>query len=206
MRKKQGNSAKKASSKHFDFRPHSRGQLADRILSMINNDLILPASLLMPVLPKAFRPLVLQISKKCHAAKNETFLKSLSYLNKKRMISITEKDGQAVITLSEDGKKRILQMNLDRMAIKRPINWDGYWRIVLFDIPERKKQAREALRSKLKKLGFYPLQKSCFIYPFDCKSEIEYLSELFEVSPYVNYILAKEVEGIPQLRTIFRLP
>ena len=125
----------------------------------------MPASFLMPVLPKAMRPLVYQFSKKCHSAKSENFIKSLSYLNKRRLVSIIEKDGQPIITLSENGKKRILQFNLDRMVIKRPVNWDGCWRVVLFDIPERKKQAREVLRCKLKQLGFFQLQKSCFVHP-----------------------------------------
>jgi len=205
MKRKQEHLDGKNPSKHFELRPHSRGQLADDILSMINEGIIIPASFLMPVLPKAMRPLVRQLSKRCHTAKNETFIKSLSFLNKRRLVSIAEKDGQPIITLSEEGKKRILQFNLDRMVIKRPMKWDGYWRVVLFDIPERKKRAREVLRSKLKQLGFFQLQKSCFIHPFDCKSEIDYISELFEVSPYVNFIVAQEIEGTAKLRAIFHL-
>ncbi len=206
MKRKQEYSSVKTTSGYLEFQIHSRGQLADHILLMINEGILLPASLLNPVLPKAMRPLLRQLSKKCHAAKNETFIKSLSYLNKKRMVSIAEKNGQAILTLSENGKKRILQFHLDQMAIKRPKRWDGCWRVVLFDIPERKKQAREIFRSQLKKLGFYQLQKSCFIHPFDCKSEIDYISELFEVSPYVNFIVAKEIEGTTKLLTLFHLP
>ena len=73
------------------------------------------------------------------------------------------------------------------------------------DIPEKKKLGREALRSKLKQLGFYQLQKSCFIHPFDCKSEVDYISELFEVSPYMNFIVAKEIEGARLLQKFFGL-
>ena len=64
---------------------------------------------------------------------------------------------------------------------------------------------REALRSKLKQLGFYQLQKSCFIHPFDCKSQIDYISEIFEVAPYINFIWVKELEGTRQLAKHFRL-
>ena len=206
MKRKQENCNGKNQSKIFEFQPHSKGKLADNILSMINDGIIMPASFLMPVAPKAIRPLLCQISKKCHAARNEAFIKSLSYLNKKRLVSIAEENGQPIITLSENGKKRILQFNLDQMVIKRPKQWDGCWRVVLFDIPERKKRGREVLRGKLKKLGFYQLQKSCFVHPFDCKSEIDYISELFEVSPYVNFIVAKEIEGTTQLQKIFNLP
>lgn len=118
MRRNQGESYRKTPSKQSEFETHSRGKLADNILSMINNGLIMPASFLMPVLPKAMRPLVYQFSKKCHSAKSENFIKSLSYLNKRRLVSIIEKDGQPIITLSENGKKRILQFNLDRIDRK----------------------------------------------------------------------------------------
>jgi DNA-binding transcriptional regulator PaaX len=94
---------------------------------------------------------------------------------------------------------------LDKIRLKRPRKWDGYWRLVLFDIPEKHKMGREALRSKLNQLGFFPLQKSCFIYPFDCKSEITFISEIFEVAPYVNFILVKELEGATQLVKYFNL-
>jgi phenylacetic acid degradation operon negative regulatory protein len=132
-------------------------------------------------------------------------VRSVTYLKRKRLISIAERDGEQILTLSEDGKKRILQYDLDRIVIKKPRKWDGYWRLILFDIPEKQKLGREALRSKLKQLGFYQLQKSCFVHPFECRSEIDFISEIFEVSPYVNFILAKEIEGASQLMKHFGL-
>lgn len=189
-----------------DFQPYGKGELAKEILLMIAAGVIIPAAFVMPGAPIALRPLLKLLSKKCGAKRTEGFIKSLGYLKRDRLVSIVEKDGQQVLTLSEDGKKRVLRFNLHEMAIKKPKRWDGYWRIVIFDIPERRKQGREALRSKLKQLGFCQLQKSCFIYPFDCKSEIDFISELFEVSPYVNFIVATEIEGAPLLKKSFRLP
>ena len=186
-------------------RSYPRGKLAIELLAMIADGVMIPAACLSPILPKALRPLLNELSKRCRIKRCEPLTKSLSYLYRKRLVSVTEKEGQQILTLSEEGKKRILHFNLDKMVIKRPVKWDGYWRIVLFDIPERKKQARESLRSMLKQLGFHQLQKSCFVHPFDCKSEIDFISELFEVSPYVNYILAKEVEGIATLKKFFHL-
>jgi DNA-binding transcriptional regulator PaaX len=190
---------------HPDFQPYGRGQLAKEILLMIAAGVIIPAAFVMPGAPIALRPLLKVLSKKCGAKRCEGFVKSLGYLKRDRLVSIAEKDGQHILTLSEDGKKRVLRFNLHQMTIKKPKRWDGYWRIVIFDIPERRKQGREALRSKLKELGFYQLQKSCFIYPFDCKSEIDFISEVLEVGPFVNLIVAKEIEGAPLLKKSFGL-
>ena len=172
---------------------------------MIAAGMAIPAAFLMPSIPIALKPLLRALTKKCGLRKSEHFARSITYLKKKRLLSIAQKDGQQILTLSEEGKKRVLQFDLDRLQIKRPRKWDGYWRLVLFDIPEKYKLGREALRSKLKQLGFFQLQKSCFIHPFDCRSEITFISEIFEVSPYVNYILVKELEGSNQLLKHFNL-
>jgi phenylacetic acid degradation operon negative regulatory protein len=126
-------------------------------------------------------------------------------LKKNRLVSFAYDGDQQVLILSEKGRKRVLRFNVDRMAVRKPRRWDGYWRIVIFDIPEKRRGGREALRDKLKQLGFYQLQKSCFVHPFDCQSEIDFVSELFEVSPYVNFILAKEIEGQAVLKKMFGL-
>lgn len=44
-------------------------------------------------------------------------------------------------------------------------NWDGRWRIVLFDVPETAKQRRENLRRTLRRCGFGYLQNSAWISP-----------------------------------------
>jgi len=43
--------------------------------------------------------------------------------------------------------------------------WDGEWRIVVFDIPEKFKKIRRLLRRNLTVLGFVPWQKSVWVSP-----------------------------------------
>jgi DNA-binding transcriptional regulator PaaX len=45
-------------------------------------------------------------------------------------------------------------------------HWDGYWRMVLLDLPESRKAERESLRYLLKKAGFICLKNSVWISPF----------------------------------------
>ena len=91
------------------------------------------------------------------------------------------------------------------MKINIPPKWDGYWRIVIFDIPEKFKKARNALGKKIKDLGLFPLQKSVFVYPFDCKDEINFVSEFFRVGKFTQYIVAKELDGEKFLKQHFGL-
>jgi DNA-binding transcriptional regulator PaaX len=184
---------------------YRRGELGKEILLMIATGMAIPAAFLMPNIPIALRPLLRALTKKCGLSKSEHFARSITCLKRRRLVSVAEKDGQQILTLSENGKKRVLQFELDKLVIKRPRKWDGYWRLVLFDIPEKQRLGREALRRKLRQLGFYQLQKSCFIHPFDCKSEITFVSEIFEVAPYVNFILVNDLEGATQLVKYFNL-
>jgi DNA-binding transcriptional regulator PaaX len=188
-----------------DPQKHRRGELAKEILLMIAAGVAIPAAFLMPNIPFAFKPLLKALTKKSLVGKNASLIRSITYLKRNRLVSVGHDGDQQILILSEKGRKKVLQFNADRMAIRKPRRWDGYWRIVLFDIPERRRPGREALRNKLKQLGFYQLQKSCFIHPFECKSEIDFVTELYEVSSYVNFVLAKEIEGQTLLQKMFGL-
>ncbi len=106
--------------------------------------------------------------------------------------------------LTNKGMAKLEQMRI-RESVKKQ-KWDSYWRIVIFDITEDKKAARDALRRKLKNFGFYPLQKSVFVSPFDCQKEIMILADFFEVNDDIEYITARTLGGRePEIRKFFNL-
>lgn len=126
-------------------------------------------------------------SKKFKKQKEYYLQRSLSSLQNKRLVSLTEKSGEIVINITEQGRRKVLEYKLDDMVIKPQKSWDKKWRLVIFDIPEEKKLARNILREKLKEIGFSMVQKSVFILPYPCKDEIDYIRELYELYKYVNY-------------------
>lgn len=129
--------------------------------------------------------------------KNERRLKSaIKRLEKQELLGWEEKDGEVTLTLTEKGKKRILKYKLDELELKRPTGWDGWMRVVVFDIPEERKTAREIFREKLKQLGFHKLQKSVFVIPFECKDEVDFLRHTLEISEHVHYMKAKDVSNL----------
>ncbi|MBI2097366.1 MAG: CRISPR-associated endonuclease Cas2 [Candidatus Vogelbacteria bacterium] len=123
-----------------------------------------------------------------------------------RLVSYRERDdGTVDIVLTEEGKKRALSFQIDKIEIKRPAKWNGKWSLVTYDIPEKKKPAREALREKLKELGFYEWQKSVFIYPFPCRDEIDFLIEFFEIRSHVRYAELSHPTNEAELKLHFEL-
>ncbi|MFH0969339.1 MAG: hypothetical protein V1804_02430 [Patescibacteria group bacterium] len=131
---------------------------------------------------------------------------ALSGLKRNKFIKIIkEKDGKVKIGLTNKGKKRILEMSLDFVEIKKPDKWDGRWRIVIFDIPIKFNTAREALRRKISELGFRQFQKSVWIIPYECEDEILFIAEMFEVEKYVEIITAENLLHEKEIKKVFKL-
>ncbi len=123
-----------------------------------------------------------------------------------RLVDWKEKnDGSILLTLSEKGKTTTNKFYPDRLIITTPKSWDKKWRIVIYDIPHKKRTARDALRRKLQELGFKEWQKSVFIYPYPCQDEINFIIEFFDVRPYVRYAELINPTNEAELKLHFKL-
>lgn len=127
-------------------------------------------------------------------------------LEKNKFIKIVlDLNGEKNISITKIGVRYLKNAEFEELKIHKSRKWDGLWRIVIFDIPESRKVARNALNRKLKLLGFYPLQKSTFIYPYNCYKEIELVRNYFHVKKYVSFLVVKEIEGSKKLRKYFNI-
>ncbi len=123
-----------------------------------------------------------------------------------RLVSVKESpDGTSTIVLTEKGRKRALTFNKDEMKIPRPAKWDGRWHVVIFDIPEKHKMARNSLREKLIRLGFCHWQKSAYVYPYPCHDQIDFIVEFFSVRSYVRYGVMTDITNEDELKLYFNL-
>lgn len=125
-------------------------------------------------------------------------------LQKQELISIKEEKDHITIKLLEKGREKILRYKLEEMSLTRT-KWDGWWRIITFDIPEYKKNARDFLRMKMKKLGFYMLHKSVLVTPWECRDEVDFIKHFYQVSDYVALIKAKTFDGEDKVKKHFDL-
>ncbi|MEK7578339.1 MAG: CRISPR-associated endonuclease Cas2 [Patescibacteria group bacterium] len=104
------------------------------------------------------------------------------YLKKRGLIEfIKENNDEVVVRITDGGRKYLKTFDIDDMVLNRPEHWDGKWRLVIFDVPEEHKKARDALRRKLKDLCFVRLQDSVWVTPYPCDDEIRFLREIFNI-------------------------
>ncbi len=159
------------------------------VLKVIGIGGLVAASILSPNLAKAF----FEISKEFKGTKNKDLGRIVKRLQKQRMVNFNEENGQIKITITDKGKTRLLEYNYDEMAIKKP-KVDGKWRLVIFDIPEKRKRDRDSFRRKLLELGFIRLQDSVFASPYPCKEEIDFLANYLLISDFVTLAVVEKIE------------
>ncbi len=119
----------------------------------------------------------------------------LNRLKKEKIIEVFHKDNREIVELTQKGKNLVPNYLAREMPKVAKTSWDGKWRIVLFDIPNTKGKTRDAFRRKLQEIGFYQIQKSVFVFPYDCAREISYLRDLYQIELYVKYLVADIIES-----------
>lgn len=156
--------------------------------------------------PKQYFKIVRATAKLWHFI-DEIYLRRLvKEFYEDRLVDYHEKDnGQIDVIITERGKDILLRYDIDRMKIKTPTRWDGRWRIVIFDIPERLRAGRDALRQKLRELGFKKLQESVFIIPYLCTDEVNFLIEFFNLRYFVRLLETDKITNEAELLLKFKL-
>ncbi|MBI2577279.1 MAG: hypothetical protein HYV77_00335 [Candidatus Wildermuthbacteria bacterium] len=115
-------------------------------------------------------------------------------------------DKSITLILTDKGKMKALTYRFEEMTIYPPKKWDGKWRIVIFDIPEKLRQGRDALRTKLIQIGFLEFQKSVFVFPYPCENELDFIIEFFNLRPYVRVGILENIDNAADLKHKFDLP
>lgn len=133
------------------------------------------------------------------------FQRAVQYLKKEKYVAAKRTDDEYEIKLTAEGADIVLARSLRELKVKEQEKWDGQWWMVIFDIPDRHKWARDAFRRKLQEMGFYPLQESVFVYPYECEKEISFLTMLYNIPEYVRLVRSNDISYDTDLRDFFSL-
>jgi DNA-binding transcriptional regulator PaaX len=147
------------------------------------------------IAPNSAQVLAPLIKKLDKARQGIAFREVAYYMGRKQLIEYREcGDGSYELRLTNKGRRRAEQVDFDELTISKPRTWDGMWHLVLFDIPEYQRKARNALTDKLKRLGFYQLQKSAWIHPYPCEPVVSQVREAFAINP--KSVVCSEIRAI----------
>ena len=131
----------------------------------------------------------------------------LARLKYKGEIEFIERDGKKYVQLTEKGKK-ILDLNREKLKLigNKPKKWDRRYRLVMFDIPEKRRKLRKLLCFEMQEVGFLRIQDSVWVYPFDCEEFIALLKADLHIGKDVLYAVVEEIENDKWIRKHFNLP
>src|SRR3989339_1483835 len=102
----------------------------------------------------------------CSEKPEYAITRSLKGLKKAGLIEKVQSPQNEYARLTKEGRKKMHSLMLDSDTTLVNTFWDGFWRIILLDLPESRKSKRESLRYLLKKAGFVCLKNSAWIYTF----------------------------------------
>jgi DNA-binding transcriptional regulator PaaX len=136
----------------------------------------------------------------------QSFRNAFYRLKREGYLNVQTSNHQIYISLTPEGRKKAGRFQINHLTIARPAKWDGKWRVIVFDIKHKQRIKREALRGFIKRLGFYQLQKSVWVHPYDCRPEVELLKEFFGFTTReLNFLLVNQIEDDERLRAVFQL-
>lgn len=108
-------------------------------------------------------------------------------LARKGLLEKNEREGLRLTSAGANVKQRLYQARCEE--------WDGRWRVVIFDIPERERKIRDDFRFELKKLGLGPWQKSVWVTPFDISAELGSYLQKQNLATAVQIVVGERFGG-----------
>lgn len=135
----------------------------------------------------------------------KNYSRYFSKLRKQKLVCIREVGNDHVISLTEKGNEVFLRFNYENLEIKQKKIWDRNFRMIIFDIPEVKRNARDSLREKIKELGLVKFNDSVWVYPYPCQEEIDFIANYWNIGKYVHFALVKNITNRDYLEKYFNL-
>ncbi len=115
---------------------------------------------------------------------------ALSRLRERKLVNEERSDnGEIIMKLTDEGRD-VLGSDLWNES-----DWDGKWRIVIWDIPEQKRVIRNLFRRNLKKWGFKHLQKSVWISKMNVYNKMQNYIKDLGIDEWVTIVEANKISG-----------
>lgn len=131
---------------------------------------------------------------------------ALKRMEEKGSVVWEKKDNGWRARLTEKGAKHAERIYAaESLRLHTPRTWDGRWRIVIFDVWERRRAVRNKLRQTLAKSGFLRVQDSVWLYPYDCEALVALLRTDLRLGTGMLYLVVEGMEHDARFRAHFRL-
>lgn len=116
----------------------------------------------------------------------QEIVKAVYYLKSRGYIKIVRSEQDFAIKITQKGRKKVLKLDFNRIEVPRPAQWDKKWWLTIADVPVEERQQANSIRLKFRDLGFYPLQRTVWAYPFDPRDQVDFVSSYYRLDKYLT--------------------
>ena len=127
--------------------------------------------------------------------------RTIKHLGESGMLKKHETEQSAFLEITPEGRHKLRSINLSSEGQLVPTKWDGQWRVVILDIPEENKKARDALRYILKKANFVCLKNSVWISPYPLEHLLSNMKTDLGLSDELIIIVTDKLD--PETKKVF---
>lgn len=110
---------------------------------------------------------------------------ALSRMSRQGLIRSRKVGRRSLYALTEKGQ-RWMHAGRRRGLEREPRAWDSRWRLLTYNIPERARHLRDALRQELRRLGYGNLSNALWISPYDLGADLERVLQRLKARGYVE--------------------
>ncbi len=127
-------------------------------------------------------------------------------LKQRGLVREEKKANGTFLRLTPEGEKSIEKILMREYRIPEQVRWDGKWRMLIFDIREKRRGTRATLRKLLSGAGFVRLQDSVWIHPYPCDEFVALVrAHLSSGIGELRSCVVEALESDKSLREYFRL-
>jgi len=106
------------------------------------------------------------------------------------ILKVRHEGRKSYYSLTKSGSD-LLTKGAQRIFERKNTDWDESWNIVIYSIPEKRRQARDRLRLELGWMGYGALSEATWISPYDLTHEVADLVERLRIKEYVQVFHAR---------------
>lgn len=130
----------------------------------------------------------------------------ISRLEQAGLVVVSGEYAKRRVAITEKGRELMEKIEFGEYVIGEPAFWDGKWRVLIFDISERRRRTRTQLRRLLDGAGFVRIQDSVWVHPYPCDEFVSLVrAHLKSGVGEMRIFVAEALESDKSLREHFRL-
>lgn len=131
---------------------------------------------------------------------------AIGRLAQKGLVRFITRGNMKYVEITEKGRQAFaLEREKAALWSRSKKRWDKRYRMIIFDIPERRRIVRGRLRRIMRECGFLRIQDSVWVSPYDCEDLIILIKAELRIGKDVLYTIVEKIENDKWIREHFSL-